>query len=58
VDRKLFFTDPDPTLQLVPDPDLNFQKFRTWIRIRPYDFKDPIMAFQNIILKENLNLVY
>jgi Glycogen debranching enzyme, glucanotransferase domain len=36
VDPKLFITDPDPTVQLVPDLDSTFKKFRIRFRIQPF----------------------
>jgi hypothetical protein len=45
------FPDPDSFIQKVPVSDPTF--FLT-----KYDFKGPKLAFQNIIFKEYLNLVY
>jgi hypothetical protein len=55
VNPKLFIQDPGPNFhfQLVSDSvsDLTFS-------LNKYDYKEPKMAFYNILLKEYLILVY
>jgi hypothetical protein len=41
--RNIFITDPDPTFQWVPDPDLTFKKLRIQFRIRSFSSRNMIL---------------
>jgi hypothetical protein len=62
VDPKLFITDPDRDFSMSFGSGSNFQTLPDPVSdptffLKKYYFKGPKMAFQNIILKEYLNLV-